>query len=251
MNDTAVVPAEAGTQYAPRVLWLLDCPLSRAMTAVRLASPLRIIALAILLLLSSSLVVPAAARPIHIVAFGDSMTYGWLLPRTQAYPAQLQAALRKKGYDVAVKNAGVPGDTARRALQRFDQAIDPGTDICILEFGLNDRAQRASLATVRARIADLIRALQTRHIAVLVLGLGGLRFADLAAAQGALSLDFTLPPHKFRARDGAHYNARGNAMLVARLLPPLERLIARIDARYPAHRSIGDESDKPGPAKTR
>jgi acyl-CoA thioesterase-1 len=187
------------------------------------------LALLVIFLASS----PACARTIRIVAFGDSLTYGWLLPRAQAYPDQLQAALRAKGYDVAVKNAGVPGDTAENALKRFDQAIDPSTDICILEFGLNDRNRGASLKTIRARVAELVWSLRARRIEVLVLGLGGLQFADLAAAHGVPSVDFTLPPHKYRARDGAHFNAQGNAMLVARLLPPVEKLIARVRAQKP------------------
>jgi len=174
---------------------------------------------------------PALARPIHIVALGDSLTSGWLVPRNQAYPAQLQRALRKRGYDIVVKNAGVPGDTARRALWRFDMAIDPGTDFCIVEFGINDRRAHASLKTVKARVAEIVRSLRARRIEVLVLGLGGLKFDKLAAAHGALSLDFTLPPHKYRARDGAHFNARGYALLVKRLLPSVAMLIRQLPGK--------------------
>jgi acyl-CoA thioesterase-1 len=169
----------------------------------------------------------ALARPIHIVAFGDSLTSGWLISRHQAYPAQLQRALRAKGHDVVVKNAGIPGDTAKNAIKRFDLAIDPDTAICIVEFGINDRRAGASLKTVNARVAELVRSLRKRDIEVLVLGLGGLKFDKLAAAHGALSLDFTLPSHKYRARDGAHFNAQGYALLVKRLLPPIETLIRR------------------------
>ena len=183
------------------------------------------LAVFVVLLLAS---VPACARPIHIVALGDSLTSGWLVRHDQAWPAQLQAALRKKGYDVTVKNAGIPGDTARNALRRFDQAIDPDTDICIVEFGLNDRHRGTSLKTVHARVATLVRSLRARGIAVLVLGLGGLKFDKLAAANGALSLNFTLPPRKYRARDGAHFNARGYAILIGRMLPPVETLIRQV-----------------------
>ncbi|MEJ2625508.1 MAG: GDSL-type esterase/lipase family protein [Pseudolabrys sp.] len=185
---------------------------------------MRLLAAVLVLFLTAS---PALARPIHIVAFGDSITSGWLVPRDRAYPAQLRRALRAKGYDVTVKNAGIGGDTARHALHRFDMAIDPDTDICIVEFGINDRGNGASLKTVKARVAEIVRSLRARRIAVLVLGLGGLRFDKLAAAHGALSLDFTLPPHKYRARDGAHFNARGYALLVKRLLPKVETLIRR------------------------
>ncbi len=81
---------------------------------------------------------PPSPRPIHIVAFGDSATAGWLVARKDAYPAQLQAALRKKGYDVVVDNAGINGGTLLDALLHFDEAIGPDTDIALVEFGTND-----------------------------------------------------------------------------------------------------------------
>ena len=96
----------------------------------------------------------------RIVAFGDSATAGYLVPRDQAYPAQLQAALRKKGYDVTVKNAGVNGGTLAGALKRSDQAIDPGTDLVLVEFGTNDLRDGATMAAVRARLTELIRSLR-------------------------------------------------------------------------------------------
>lgn len=171
------------------------------------------------------------ARSLRIVAFGDSLTAGYLVPRDKAYPAQLQAALRKKRYDVTVKNAGVSGDTARRALKRFDLAIDPATDICIVEFGINDRREGTSTKQVRARLAEILRALRARHIQVLLIGAGGLHFADLAKANGALYVEWKLPPHKYRARDGAHFSAAGYAILVERMLPQVESLLARAAQR--------------------
>jgi acyl-CoA thioesterase I len=181
-------------------------------------------AMAMMLLAQSA---PALARPTHIVAFGDSLTSGWLVPREQAYPAQLQTALRRRGYDVAVKNAGIAGDTAAHAIRRFDRAIDPGTDIAIVEFGINDRHGGASVAQVRGRVAEIVRALRARRIQVLVVGAGGLDFADLAKANDALYVEWKLPPHKYRARDGAHFNAEGYSILVTRMLPQVESLLQR------------------------
>jgi acyl-CoA thioesterase I len=169
----------------------------------------------------------AQARPVHIVAFGDSLTSGWLVPREKAYPAQLQARLRQKGYDVVVKNAGIAGDTAAHALKRFDRAIDPGTDICIVEFGINDRRSGASIAQVRARLTEIVRALRVREIKVLLVGTGGLNFSELAKANDALYVEWKLPRHKYRARDGAHFNAEGYGILVARMLPQVEELVQR------------------------
>ncbi len=173
----------------------------------------------------------AHARPIHIVAFGDSATSGWLIPRKDAYPAQLQAVLRKKGYDVVVKNEGVPGDTTRGALHRFDAAIDPDTDIAIVEFGTNDLRAHVPAKRMRANLAEIVRSLRKRGIEVLLVGLGSLDLGSVARAEGVPYAQWKLPRGKYRARDHAHFNAQGYAIVIARMLPQLETLIERVTAR--------------------
>ena len=83
------------------------------------------------------------------------MTAGWLVARKDAYPAQLQAAL-KKGYDVAVDNAGINGGTFRCAVA-FRRGDRPGHRHRLVEFGTNDLRQRASMKTVRSRLTEIIR----------------------------------------------------------------------------------------------
>ncbi len=185
---------------------------------------------AIALLLAAS--VAAAARPITIVAFGDSATSGWLVARQDAYPAQLQAALRKKGYDVTVKNAGIPGDTTVGALRRFDQAIDPGTDIALVEFGTNDLRMHVPPQRMRANLAEIVRTLQKRRIAVLLIGLGSLNLSGVARAANVPYAQWKLPRGKYRARDHAHFNRQGYAILVKRTLPQVEALIKGVTARH-------------------
>ena len=175
--------------------------------------------------------VPASARPIRIVAFGDSATYGYLVPRQDAYPAQLQALLRKKGYDVVVENAGVNGDTTAGALHRFDQAIVPDTDIALVEFGTNDLRLRVPPQRMRANLSEILRSLRQRHIEVLLVGLGSLNLSDMARANGVPYAQLKLPPGQYRARDHAHFNREGYAIVIARMLPQVEALIARVMAR--------------------
>jgi acyl-CoA thioesterase-1 len=173
----------------------------------------------------------APARPITIVAFGDSATYGWLVPRKDAYPAQLQAVLRKKGYDVVVKNKGVPGDTTAGALHRFDTAIGPNTDIAIVEFGTNDLRMHVPAKRMRANLATIVRTLRKRGIEVLLVGLGSLDLVDVARATHVLYAQWKLPAGKYRARDHAHFNAQGYRIVIARTLPQLEALMKRVTAR--------------------
>ncbi len=189
-------------------------------------------AISILLFL---LAVPASAlsRPITIVAFGDSATSGWLVAKKDAYPAQLQALLRKKGHDVTVENAGIPGDTTAGALRRFDAAIAPGTDIALVEFGTNDLRQQVPAKRMRANLAELVRSLRQRGIEVLLIGLGSLDLADVAKAQHVPYAQWTLPPRQYRARDHAHYNAQGYAIVIERMLPQVERLIAKVKSTRP------------------
>jgi acyl-CoA thioesterase-1 len=169
----------------------------------------------------------AHARPLHIVAFGDSATSGWLVPHQQAYPAQLQALLRKNGYDVVVENAGVPGDTTAGALKRFEAAIAPGTDIALVEFGTNDLRRHVPPQRMRANLNEIVRSLRKRGIAVLLIGLGSLDLAEVARANGVPYAQWQLPPGKYRARDHAHFNAEGYAIVVNRMLAQVEALIAQ------------------------
>src|SRR5258708_6520174 len=90
----------------------------------------------------------ASAASLNIVAFGASNTAGrgkgshpGGVSRSEAYPAQLEAMLRAKGYDPHVSNAGVPGDNTGGMLRRMNAAVPKGTQIVILQIGGNDARQ--------------------------------------------------------------------------------------------------------------
>ena len=62
----------------------------------------------------------ARAEPVTIVVLGDSLTAGHgLALKSDAFPAQLQAALVDQGVDALVINAGVSGDTSAGGLARL------------------------------------------------------------------------------------------------------------------------------------
>jgi acyl-CoA thioesterase-1 len=183
---------------------------------------------ALLVLLLS---LPALAVPVKIVALGDSATAGWLVAHKDAYPAELQRQLRAKGYDVVVKNAGISGDTSAGALHRLDLAVDPDTRVALVELGTNDLRLHIPAAKMRADVAEIVRTLQKRHVAVLLIGLGSLDLSGIARAAQVPYAQFKLPPGQYRARDHAHYNAEGYRIVVARILPQVEALIAGIRPR--------------------
>lgn len=187
-------------------------------------------------------------KPIKIVAFGDSLTAGYMLAPKDAFPAQLEAALRARGHAVEVVNAGVSGDTTAGGLERFDWAVPEGTEAVILELGANDALRGLDPARARANLAAIIARLRERRIEILIAGMAAPRnwgdayvaafdgmFAELAAASGALHYPFFLEGVALRPElnlgDGLHPNSKGVAQIVRNMLPATEKLIERVETR--------------------
>jgi acyl-CoA thioesterase-1 len=120
------------------------------------------------------------------------------VPRSQAFPAQLEALLRAKGIDAHVRNAGIAGDTTGGMLRRMDAAVPSGTQIVILQTGGNDAREGGDAAAGTAQITSKLEA---RGIKVIPLVLS------------------TYAPASTRDPDGEHYNAQGHAAVAAGLLP--------------------------------
>src|ERR1700730_18634243 len=111
---------------------------------------------------------PLAAAALNIVAIGASNTSGFGFGTQNAYPAQLQALLRKKGIDATVTNAGVNGDVTAGMLNRLDAAVPKGTDIVILQPGANDLRFFGSKTARDANIAAMAQRLRARGIRVII-----------------------------------------------------------------------------------
>jgi acyl-CoA thioesterase I len=119
----------------------------------------------------SAQAVRAQGRPYTIVALGDSLTAGFGVRRSEAFPARLDARLRAAGYGVRVVNAGLSGDTTAGALARFDFAVPRGTNGLLLAIGANDMLQGLSPTAARANIEAIIVRAKARDIRVVLLGM--------------------------------------------------------------------------------
>lgn len=188
-----------------------------------------------------------AAEPLRIVALGDSLTAGYGLAQSEAFPVKLQAALKAKGHDVEVINAGVSGDTASGGLARLDWSVPEKVDAVILELGANDALRGIDPAVTRKALDAAIGKLKSRKIEILLAGMQAPRnFGDDYAARFnpiypdlAKKYDLLLYPFfldgvatvtKLNLRDGVHPTAAGIDLIVARILPKVEELIARVRA---------------------
>ncbi len=188
----------------------------------------------------------AAAKPIRLVALGDSLTAGLGLSASDAFPAKLEAALKARGQDVVVENAGVSGDTVKGGLARLDWSIGPGTEGVIVELGANDALRGLDPAATRATLDALLARLKERSLPVLLAGMLAPRnlgpeytdafdaiYPDLARKYDAVLYPFFLDavaahPELVQA-DGMHPTAAGVDAIVARILPAVEALVAKID----------------------
>ncbi|OYW55781.1 MAG: arylesterase [Hyphomicrobium sp. 32-62-53] len=192
---------------------------------------------------------PAEAKtPVKLVAFGDSLTAGYMLKPDESFPAQLAKALAAKGYAVDVTNAGVSGDTTAAGLERFDWAIPEGTEAVILELGANDALRGQSPADAKANLDTIITKLKERNIAVLLTGMlaptnWGADYArdfdgmyrDLAAKHGLLLYPFFLEgvalDKSLNLDDGLHPNGKGVAKIVQGIMPQVEDLLRQVETK--------------------
>ena len=108
--------------------------------------------------------VGAARTEIRIAVIGDSNVTGYGLPAGEAYPARLERALRAKGLDVRVRNAGLNGDTTAHLASRLAAAAPDGTRIAVIWIGTNDLRRGIAPAVVRRHIETIAAQLRARGI---------------------------------------------------------------------------------------
>ena len=122
------------------------------------------------------LVIPVMGEEVSILAFGDSLFAGYGLsdPEADSYPSKLEAAMRAKGINAAITNAGVSGDTSAAGLSRLAFTLDAqeeAPDFFILELGGNDLLRGLSPSETRANFEAMLDILREREIPVLLMGM--------------------------------------------------------------------------------
>jgi len=184
----------------------------------------------------------AAETAQRIVVLGDSLTAGFGVAAGDAFPQQLEAALRQRGLAVRVINAGVSGDTTAGGRARLDWALAEKPDAAIVELGANDALRGLPPAMTRANLDAVVTRLKAQGIRVLLAGMRappnmGRDYADaFDAVYPALAERHGIPLYPFfldgvvarpglNQPDGIHPNAKGVAAIVDRIVPYVVRLL--------------------------
>jgi acyl-CoA thioesterase I len=204
-------------------------------------------ALAAALVALAALTQAAVAEAKRLVVLGDSLSAGYNLPSDTSYPAQLQAALRAKGIEVTIENAGVSGDTSSGGLDRLDWSVPDGVTGVIVALGANDALRGVDPAIPRRNLDEIVTRLKARGIEVFLIGMlappnNGAEYAaafnaiypDLAQKHGAplypFFLDGVITRRELLLPDGVHPSREGVAEMVARTLPMIEPWLAGLKA---------------------
>ncbi|MCR5857151.1 arylesterase [Mesorhizobium sp. J428] len=185
---------------------------------------------------------PAAAETFGIVGFGDSLMAGFNLGPDEGFPQKLEAALKARGHDVSVANAGVSGDTTSGGLSRLDWSVPDGTDLVILELGANDMLRGLPPQITEDNLDRMMASLKARGIGIVLVGMlaapnlgpdyatafNGI-YPKLAAKYGVplvpFFLDGVAANPSLQLEDGLHPNAAGVDRMVEGALPIIEPLI--------------------------
>ncbi|HSF12605.1 MAG TPA: arylesterase [Erythrobacter sp.] len=186
--------------------------------------------------------IPVMGPERTIIAFGDSLFAGYGLDPRDSYPEKLEAALRAKGINADVINAGVSGDTTAAGLNRLEftlAAQDQPPALFILELGGNDLLRGLEPEETKANLGKMLAILKAQKVPVLLMGMRSppnygpeyqaqfdALYRDLAKQYDAALIPFWLEdiyrePELFQS-DRIHPTADGIERLVASTLGEVE-----------------------------
>jgi acyl-CoA thioesterase I len=193
----------------------------------------------------------AAAPSAKVLLFlGDSLTAGYGIDPSHAFPALIQAKIDAKRWNIKVINAGQSGDTSAGGLSRLDWLLKNRVDILVLELGANDGLRGLPVDMTRENLQAIIDRTRRRYpqVKLVITGMKvppnmgrdyGTRFEAIFPAlakrnQGALIpfiLEGVAGVRKLNLPDGIHPTAEGHRVIAGNLWKILEPLISSLAAR--------------------
>jgi len=212
---------------------------------MRSYAPLVSIILSVLCAQAAWTAAPTSSRMKTILVLGDSLSEGFQLKSSEAYPLLLADKLRAAGFDFQVTNASASGGTTEGGLQRLPSHLKRKIDIFILELGINDAFRGVPVDQIQSNLQEIIDDVKTRNPSVRVVIAGmqlpnygaddyvsafGEMFNRLATKNGAALVPYLLDGvagnPSLNLPDGIHPNAAGQKILaenVWRVLEPVAR----------------------------
>ena len=133
------------------------------MLGTQLKSRSRVLGGMLAALLASIILIGAAPTPRVVLFLGDSITAGYGLDISQAYPALIQQRIDAKSWPFKVVNAGQSGDTTAGGLNRIDWLLRSRIDVLFLELGANDGLRGLPADTIQKNLQAIIDRVKTKY----------------------------------------------------------------------------------------
>lgn len=170
------------------------------------------------------------------------MTAGYGLSLEQAFPAQLEDALRQKGYNTRVINAGISGDTSAGGAARLAWSLADEPDIVIVQLGGNDALRGLDPHQTRKNLAEILTRLRQDDIQAILIGMKAPRnlgedyYTSFDKLYPELAAEFQIAFYPFflegvvgrvelNQADGIHPNPAGVEVIVKNFLPLMETVL--------------------------
>lgn len=179
-----------------------------------------------------------------ILFLGDSITAGYGLELSQAFPALIQDKINAKGWRFKVVNAGQSGDTSASALDRLDWLLKNRVEVLVLELGGNDGLRGLPVHSTRKNLQSIIDRTKAKYPEAKIV-IAGMKvppnmgrdygeqfegvFADLAKKNKVALIPFVLEGvggvPALNLPDGIHPTAKGQQIVAANVWKALEPVL--------------------------
>jgi acyl-CoA thioesterase-1 len=186
----------------------------------------------------------AAMPPKNILFLGDSITAGYGLEPSQAYPALIQAKIDAKGWNFKAINAGQSGDTTAGGLNRLNWLLKSRIDVLLLELGGNDGLRGLPTETSKKNLQAIVDSTKKKYPEAKII-LGGMKvppnmgadyakqfnaiFPELANKNQAALIPFILEGvggvRELNLADGIHPTAKGHERVAANVWKVMEPVL--------------------------
>jgi acyl-CoA thioesterase-1 len=128
----------------------------------------------------------------RVVILGDSITAGYGVERSEAFPAVLQKKVVAASLPFEIVPAGVSGDTTAGGLRRVKWAFGPGASVFVIALGGNDGLRGLPPSETEENLANIIRTVRTLDPKTLIL-LAGMKMPANLGAQYVAAFDAVFP----------------------------------------------------------
>jgi acyl-CoA thioesterase-1 len=197
---------------------------------------------------------PTSSGMKTILVLGDSLSDGFQLQRSEAYPALLAHKLRAAGLNLQMTNASATGGTTEGGLKRLPPHLKRKIDIFILELGINDAFRGVPVEQIQNNLQQIIDRVKARNpdVRVVIAGMQlpnygaddyvsafGKMFGEVATKNGAALVPYLLEgvagDPSLNLSDRIHPNAAGQKILAENVWRVLESIARETAAERSSH----------------